>query len=126
MLCKHTPETIIEVLAFALARKLIVGHTPPLEDLITVAPDSMFDDEEIKDAKLTDLSTVFQNKIKYMTIQNIIDWGNISTLNPTVLSIIGEATLEDFFASLSYEDGKINVDIVILYVNIYARQNETV
>ena len=95
-------------------------------DLIAVAPDSMFDDEELKAAKLTDLSSVFQNKIKYMTIQNIIDWGNISTLNPTVLSIIGEATLEDFFAALSYEDGKINVDIVILFVNIYARQNATV
>ena len=37
MLCKHTPETIIEVLAFALARQLIVGHTMPLENLITVA-----------------------------------------------------------------------------------------
>lgn len=37
MLCKHTPETIIEVLAFALARQLIVGHTLPLENLITVA-----------------------------------------------------------------------------------------
>ena len=37
MLCKHTPETIIEVLAFALARQLIVGHTAPLENLITVA-----------------------------------------------------------------------------------------
>ena len=36
MLCKHTPETIIEVLAFALARQLIVGHTAPLENLITV------------------------------------------------------------------------------------------
>ena len=36
MLCKHTPETIIEVLAFALARQLIVGHTTPWEDLITV------------------------------------------------------------------------------------------
>ena len=36
MLCKHTPETIIEVLAFALARQLIVGHTTPLENLITV------------------------------------------------------------------------------------------
>ncbi len=36
MLCKHTPETIIEVLAFALARQLIVGHTSPLENLITV------------------------------------------------------------------------------------------
>ena len=37
MLCKHTPETIIEVLAFALARQLIVGHTAPWENLVTVA-----------------------------------------------------------------------------------------
>ena len=37
MLCKHTPETIIEVLAFALARQLIVEHTAPLENFITVA-----------------------------------------------------------------------------------------
>ena len=36
MLCKHTPETIIEVLAFALARQLIVGHSAPWENLITV------------------------------------------------------------------------------------------
>ena len=36
MLCKHTPETVIEVLAFALARNLIVVHTTPLENLITV------------------------------------------------------------------------------------------
>lgn len=36
MLCKHTPETIIEVLAFALARQLIVGHAAPWENLITV------------------------------------------------------------------------------------------
>ena len=36
MLCKHTPETVIEVLAFALARQLIVGHAAPLENLITI------------------------------------------------------------------------------------------
>jgi len=36
MLCKHTPETIIEVLAFALARQLIVGHAAPWGNLITV------------------------------------------------------------------------------------------
>ncbi len=36
MLCKHTLETVIEVLAFALARHLIVVHTTPLENLITV------------------------------------------------------------------------------------------
>ena len=37
MFCKHTPETVIEVLAFALARQLIVGHAQPWENLITVA-----------------------------------------------------------------------------------------
>ena len=36
MLCKHTPETVIEVLAFALARQLIVGHAKPWENLLTV------------------------------------------------------------------------------------------
>lgn len=36
MLCKHTPETVIEVLAFALARQLIVGHNKPLDNLITI------------------------------------------------------------------------------------------
>lgn len=36
MLCKHTPETIIEVLAFALARQLIVKHSTAAENLITV------------------------------------------------------------------------------------------
>ena len=36
MLCKHTPETVIEVLAFALARQLIVGHAAAWENLITV------------------------------------------------------------------------------------------
>ena len=36
MLCKHTPETIIEVLAFALARQLIVGHAAPWENFVTV------------------------------------------------------------------------------------------
>ena len=37
MLCKHTPETIIEVLAFALARHLIVTPTTAIENIITVA-----------------------------------------------------------------------------------------
>ena len=36
MFCKHTPETVIEVITFALARQLIVGHAEPLENLITI------------------------------------------------------------------------------------------
>lgn len=36
MLCRHTPETVIEVLLFAIARQLVVAHTTPLENLIAV------------------------------------------------------------------------------------------
>lgn len=36
MLCKHTPETVVEVLMFAIARQLVVLHTTPLENLITI------------------------------------------------------------------------------------------
>ena len=95
-----------------------------VSDMITIEPDGIFDDSEIKFAKLNDLSGVFQSKLKNMTISNILEWGNITTLNEDVLSIIGEATLEDFFAALSWENGDIHVDIVILYINIYERQNQ--
>ncbi len=36
MLCKHTPATVIEVLLFAIARKLIVEHTTTLENFIGI------------------------------------------------------------------------------------------
>lgn len=37
MLSKHTPETVIEVLLFAIARHLIVEHGSSLENLIGIA-----------------------------------------------------------------------------------------
>ena len=36
MLCKHTSETIIEVLLFATARQIIVGNLRPIETLLGV------------------------------------------------------------------------------------------
>ncbi|MDU1006711.1 MAG: hypothetical protein E7A63_16825 [Clostridium butyricum] len=36
MLCKHTPETVIEVLLFAIARQLIVEHTTTMENLVGI------------------------------------------------------------------------------------------
>lgn len=37
MLCKHTPETVIEVLLFAIARQLIVEHMSIYENLVGIA-----------------------------------------------------------------------------------------
>ena len=36
MLAKHTPGSAIEVLLFAIARQMIVEHTTPLENFLTV------------------------------------------------------------------------------------------
>lgn len=36
MLAKHTPGSAIEVLVFAIARQMVVQHTTPLENLITI------------------------------------------------------------------------------------------
>jgi len=74
MLCKHTPETVIEVMAFALARQLIIGHAAPWQNLITViaiavlfavrkfllnrhdmleTPDGLIEVEDCREEKLT-------------------------------------------------------------------------
>ena len=37
MLAKHTPDSAIEVLVFAIARQMVVQHTTPLENFITIA-----------------------------------------------------------------------------------------
>lgn len=36
MLCKHSPSIIIEVLIFAVARQMIVEHTTPVQNLISI------------------------------------------------------------------------------------------
>lgn len=36
MLCTHTPKTVIEVLLFAIARQMVVGHASSLEVLLGV------------------------------------------------------------------------------------------
>lgn len=36
MLSKHTPGSAIEVLLFAIARQMVVEHTTPLENLISI------------------------------------------------------------------------------------------
>ena len=36
MLCKHTPETVIDVLLFAIARQIVVYHENPMDMFIGV------------------------------------------------------------------------------------------
>ena len=42
MLCKHTPDTLVEVMMFAIARQMIVEHTSPQQNLIVVLAIAIF------------------------------------------------------------------------------------
>ncbi len=84
-------------------------------DLMEITPDSMFDDPSLKAATIDSLSTIFVEKMQQMTIEELLGWGNISSLDPKVLAIIGGNTLEDFFGSLVYENGAISVNMKKLY-----------
>ena len=88
-----------------------------LEDIMEITPDSMFDDDELRTSKLNDLASVMQTKLQTITINDIINWGNITTLNPELIAIVGDSTLEDFFRALTYDkiSGNITVDMTKLY-----------
>lgn len=37
MLCRHNLSSVVEVLLFAIARQLIIEHTSPVENLVTIS-----------------------------------------------------------------------------------------
>lgn len=86
-----------------------------LSDLMTIEPDSLFDDEDVKSTTLDNLGKVFQTKLQEMTVNDLLDWGNISSLKPEVLSIIGNVRLEKFFDALEYTNGNIMVNLEKLF-----------
>lgn len=87
-----------------------------VSDLMSIEPDSLFDDADIKDATLDDLGNIFQSKLQNMTISDLLDWGNITSLKPEVLSIIGDVRLEQFFGALTYDKVTgITVDLEKLF-----------
>ena len=36
MLCRHSMSTVVDVLMFAVARQMVIEHTTPMQNLITI------------------------------------------------------------------------------------------
>ncbi len=86
-------------------------------DFMDVTPGTIFDDKDIRESQLHDLGNTLANKLATITIGKLIEWGSITTIDPSVLNILHEVTLTDFFYALTYDDstGMIAFDMAKLY-----------
>ena len=74
MLCKHTPDTLVEVMMFAIARQMIVEHTSPQQNLLVVlAIAILFAIKKFLFGKYDDIDkTVFPPSQKISSINELV------------------------------------------------------
>ena len=86
-----------------------------LGELLDIAPGSLF--EQLENETLETLSTAIPGLFTSLTIEKLISYLNITTLDPGVLSLIGNLTFPDFFASLTLDPttGAITFDMEKLF-----------
>ena len=86
-----------------------------IDDLMDISPDNLFGTDKIKNSKISDLGSAMSGLMNEMTINKLLDWANVTTIDPKVKSAIGDATLTSFFNSLTYQNGSITVNMLELY-----------
>lgn len=88
-----------------------------LSDLMEIEPGSPFDDDALKNATLSDIGRVLTDKLNNMSIGDLLDWGNITTINANVEAVLEGVTLKDFFGSLEFDSstGTVTINLNKLY-----------
>lgn len=118
----YTPVTVIREKSQAVLRMLAskgttvdnindAVETATLKDIMDVDEDSLF--YRFKDANVNKLSTEVESSLKEMSVGELLDYINITTVNPVVKAALKDVTMTNFFNSLSYDvtTGMIYVDM---------------
>lgn len=93
-----------------------VINTAKIGDIMDITPDNIFDNDALKNATINTMNTVLSDMLQSMTIGDLLDWGNITTIDSSVKDALKEVTLPNFFKSLSFaNDGSIIVDMEKVY-----------
>ncbi len=74
-----------------------------ISDLMDVTEGSLFYD--VRDSKLDDLSSDVEKKFSTMTMGQLISYANITDLEDGVKEVVSDITLENFFRSLTVQNG---------------------
>ena len=88
-----------------------------IEDLMDISPDNIFDQPTIKGSTINDLGVAMRDMMSNMTIGTLMDWANITSVDPMVKCVIQDVTFEAFLNSLTYDEltGNLAVDMEVLY-----------
>lgn len=111
-------DPVLRYLANYTAKNLNSAiSTAKLQDMISIAPGTIFDIDEIRDSTLSDLGSKVQEVMRDMTVGELVRYGQVSSIPAEVLSVIKGATVKTFFSSLKYDaqSGLIYVDVAHLF-----------
>lgn len=112
-----TVEKSSNVLIY-LANSTVNGMSDSIEkatlgDIIEITPDSIFDNDELRGAKLSEIAEKMQDIFTGMKLGELLTLANITTVAPAVRDALVDMTLPEFFGCLKY-DGQIGIYVDIL------------
>ena len=97
-------------------------------DLIEAEPGSLFDNELIKQAKLSELGSVFGDVLTDMTIGDLIIWSHVTDVNEYVRLALEDVTLQRLISSMVLDETthEIKIDMLKLYGYNKSSNDQTV
>lgn len=86
-------------------------------DIIDAEPGSLFDNELLKAAKLSDLGNTFGTVLTDMTIDDLISWSHVTDVDERVRLALENVTLQSLISSMVLDDVtyEIKIDMLKLY-----------
>ncbi len=73
-----------------------------IKDIMDIDEDSLF--SRFEDATIDGLSDKVEASLKEMSVGELLDYINITTVDPKVKASLTDVTLTNFFNSLTYKD----------------------
>lgn len=109
----NTPVTLIREKSQAVLRMLAEKETTvetineavqnaKIKDIMDIDEDSLF--SRFEDATIDGLSDKVEASLKEMSVGELLDYINITTVDPKVKASLTDVTLTNFFNSLTYKD----------------------
>ncbi|MEG1663080.1 MAG: hypothetical protein RR338_03750, partial [Clostridia bacterium] len=82
-------------------------------EIMAIEPGSIF--EDFKNSTIDNLGKDLSAKLSTMSIGDMLEWGNIATMDENVKALISEVTLARFFGSITFDGTNFTIDILKMY-----------
>ncbi len=94
----------------------VIGNAT-IGDVVDAESGTLFDMDEIKNAKISEIGSVFSSLLATMTVGDLIQWSNVADINNYVRIALDSVSISNLLHSLEYDEtsGSIVVNMLRLY-----------